>query len=127
MESYPSPISTYLHQQLVTCRHPAFFSISSECQILEIGGALAHYGLQCCRVGQCITDRVCFLHGLIPLYGEPLLIPLLQFDVRQYIDVHLFPGKVGDWVLLLDATDQALQQQRVQQLAYQVSIVDFPA
>ncbi|MCA9471059.1 MAG: hypothetical protein MRJ96_09200 [Nitrospirales bacterium] len=121
MESYPSPIETYLRQQILACRHPAFFYISSECQTLEVGGSLAHYGLQYCRVGQCITDRVCFLHGLIPLYGESIIIPLLQFNVRQYIDVHLFPGTTGDWVLLLDTTDQALQQQRVQQLAYRES------
>ena len=121
MESYPLPIESYLYQHIVARRRPAFLFVSSESRILEFGGALAHYGLQSCRTGQCITDRVCFLHGLIPLYGEPLVIPLLQFDVSQYIDVHLFPGKTGDWVLLLDATDQALQQQRAQELAYQLS------
>ena len=121
MVSYPSPIRIYLYDRLVESRQPGYLYVSKNCHVLEAGGALAHYGLQACRKGQCIKERVCFLHGLLPLDGQPVIIPFIQFDAMQFADLHLLPGESGDWVLLLDATQEAIQQQRTQQLVYQQS------
>ncbi|GJL64390.1 MAG: hypothetical protein NPIRA04_30440 [Nitrospirales bacterium] len=117
MESYPYPVREYLFQHIVTCRFPGYFYVSQDCHVLEAGGALGHYGLQSCKKGQTITEYVCFLHGLLPLNGELVVIPFVQFDAKHFLDLHLLPGKSGDWVLLLDATEMAIQQQR-RQLAY---------
>jgi len=117
MEPYPSPIREYLFQHIVTCQFPSYFYVSRDCHVLEAGGALGHYGLQSCKKGQRITESVCFLHGLLPLNGESVTIPFIQFNTKHFLDLHLLPGQSGDWVLLLDATEKAVQQQR-RQLAY---------
>lgn len=119
MISYPSPIHTYLFQHMIECRYPGYLYVSKNCHILESGGNLSHYGLHTYTKGQCIRERICFLHGLLPLEDQPVIIPFIQFDAMQFADLHLLPGESGDWVLLLDATQEAIQQQRTQQLAYQ--------
>ena len=116
--SYPYPIQSYLYHWIVESRSPGYLYVSPDYNIIEAGGALAHYKLHVYKKGQCIKEHVCFLHGLLPLDGESVLIPLIQFDATIFADLHLLPGESGDWVLLLDATEEAIQQQRTQQLAY---------
>ncbi|GJL53368.1 MAG: hypothetical protein NPIRA02_05000 [Nitrospirales bacterium] len=117
MESYPLPVQQYLLQHLATCQFPGYFYVNQDCHVLEAGGALAHYGLQSWRKGQSITECACFLHGLLPLYGERVVLPFVQYDAQHFLDLHLLPGESGDWVLFLDVTEQAILQQH-RQLAF---------
>ncbi len=119
METYPIPIQEYLYQSMIGSRYPGYLYVSRDYHILAVGGDLAHYRLHVYKKGQSIREHVCFLHGLLPLNGEPMVIPFIQFDGKSYADLHLLPGELGDWVLLLDATKEAIQRQRAQQLAYQ--------
>ena len=118
MTSYPFAIQDYLYRLTIESRHPGYLYISPCQQILDAGGSLAYYGLQSYDKGQSIHNHVCFLHGLLPLEGEPIQIPLVQFNSEHVADLHLFPGELGDWVLLLDATAEAHDRQRTQQMAY---------
>ncbi len=121
MVSYPIPIWTYLYRHMIESRYPGYLHVSKNCCVLETGGDLAHYGLHAYQKGQYIKENICFLHGLLPLDDQPVIIPFIQFTTMQFADLHLLPGEIGDWVLLLDATKEAIQQQRAQQLAYQQS------
>ena len=118
MDDYPFPIQKYLLSLLVESRHPGYLYLSVDGQVIEAGGDLGHYGLPIFKKDQPIREHVCFLHGLLPLNGEVVLIPLLQFDATHFANLHLIPGEVGDWVLLLDVTEEAHQQSYWQQIAY---------
>ncbi|WP_447969124.1 hypothetical protein [Nitrospira sp. M1] len=122
MESYPLPVQQYLLRHIVTCQFPGYFYVSEDCHVLEAGGALGHYGLQSWEKGQSITECVCFLHGLLPLHGQHVVIPFVQFDAKHFLDLHLLPGEAGDWVLFLDVTEQAIQQQHRQLAHYMMRL-----
>ena len=119
METYPPPIQHYFGHCLHDGRSPGYLYVNQDYYILDAGGDLDHYGLHVYKKGQCIKALVCFLHGLLPLDGVPLVIPFIQFHAKTFADLHLLPGVLGDWVLLLDATEEAIQRQRAQQLTYQ--------
>lgn len=79
------------------------------------GGKLHAYGIANLHQGEDASQQIFFLEGLLPLDGFPLFLPCLKTERGICADVHLFPEKEGDWVLLLDASWDEMQIFKVQQ------------
>ena len=56
--------------------------------------------------GNSWRDRVFFLAGMLPFAGPSLFSALCKNRIGAAADIHIFPGDEGDWILLLDATDE---------------------
>ena len=123
MLSLPQPVNSYLQGLAIKDRFPAFMLADPRGNLLEHGGSLTHYGLESLVVGDPISDQVLFLAGLLPLaLDEPSVIECLQVDGGAPIDVHLFRGFEGDWVILLDATEAEQKQREMQQRGNELSL-----
>ena len=114
----PPSISRYLISENYDRRSYAFVGLDQENMVTLAGGELAHFGLSSIKKGEAILEKYVFLEGLLPGEDEPVVIHNTQFDQDQFVDVHLFTDREGQWVLFIDNTDigkadQAAQQERL--------------
>jgi len=79
------------------------------------GGGLEHFGLGSIIQGELILEKYAFLEGLLPGDNEPVVIHNTQFENNQFVDLHLFTDIDGQWILFVDNTESAKEDQAVQQ------------
>lgn len=111
----PFPISTYLVNFMRESRSLAYLFVGKDGCLSSWGGKLTEYGIVNLQQGEDVSQQIFFLEGLLPLDGFPLFLPCVKTERGICADVHLFPDKEGDWVLLLDATWDEIQIFEVQQ------------
>lgn len=111
----PFPISTYLVNFMRESRSLAYLFVGKDGCLSSWGGKLTEYGIVDLQEGEDVSQQIFFLEGLLPLDGFPLFLPCVKTERGICADVHLFPDKEGDWVLLLDATWDEIQIFEVQQ------------
>lgn len=112
----PAPIAAYIARSAAVRRRPAWLRVAAG-RVLDAGGDLGTYGLATLVAAEDVALAAPFLDGLLPVSSEGLHLPWLAMEDGRFADVHVLPGEDGDWVLLLDATDEAeralpLQQSR---------------
>ncbi len=111
----PFPVSTYLVNFMRESRSLAYLFVGKNGCLDSWGGKLNEYGIANLQRGEEASQQILFLEGLLPLDGFPLFLPCLKTEPGICADVHLFPEKEGDWVLLLDATWDEMQIFKYQQ------------
>lgn len=111
----PQPLNDYICNHVVEQYCPAYLRVDSNGTIVELGGDLKKYGLQDLQIGLNVEERLDFLAGIIPLAEDPLFLPMVKHEKSCSMDIHLFPARDGDWILLLDAQDIEAQQLEFQQ------------
>ncbi len=111
----PFPVSSYLVNFMQESRSLAYLFVGKDRCLISWGGDLTEYGIFDLQQGVDASQQVLFLEGLLPLDGFPLFLPCVKTNNGICADVHLFPEKEGDWVLLLDATWDEIQIFKVQQ------------
>ena len=109
------PVSSYLINFMRESRSLAYLFVGKDGCLDSWGGKLNQYGIANLHQGENASQQILFLEGLLPLDGIPLFLPCLKTEPGVCADVHLFPEKEGDWVLLLDATWDEMQIFKVQQ------------
>jgi len=126
MKELPVPIQDYIYSQTIETtkrRSPAYLLVSNDGRIVQFGGNLLAYGLDHLHKGAQIEQHVDYLTGLIPLDGEPLLLPCVKSEARGSMDIHIFPGDEGDWVLLLEASEFEAARGEIQQRSLELSLM----
>ena len=111
----PFPVSSYLVNFMQESRSLAYIFVNKDGCLASWGGDLTEYGVTNLQQGENASQQIFFLEGLLPLDGFPLFLPCVKTNNGICADVHLFPEKDGDWVLLLDATWDEIQIFKVQQ------------
>lgn len=111
----PFPVSDYLVNFMRESRSLAYLFVGKDGCLSNWGGKLNEYGIADLHYGEDASQQIFFLEGLLPLDGFPLFLPCVKTERGVCADVHLFPEKEGDWVLLLDATWDEMQIFKVQQ------------
>jgi hypothetical protein len=104
-------ILTFMLEQLSL----AYLLVSKDGCLSAWGGKLAAYGVTNLQKETNAGEQIFFLEGLLPLDDFPLFIPRMKTEYGICADVHIFPTKEGDWVLMLDATKDELQLSVIQQ------------
>jgi hypothetical protein len=64
-----------------------------------------------------------FLEGLLPLAKAPFFLPCIEIGGGHPADLHFYLDDACVWVVLLDATAERDQAQRVQQKAYDMTLL----
>ncbi len=119
----PVPIQEHLKTLFVRSQFPAFFFVKHDGILLEWGGECARYGLTNLENGKPACDQLDFLEAMLPLNGHWFFLPRLMIHDFRVVDVHFIPAQDGDWVVLLDTTDEANQETIAQQQANDLSLL----
>ncbi|MBN2208730.1 MAG: adenylate/guanylate cyclase domain-containing protein [Candidatus Coatesbacteria bacterium] len=125
MKALPGPVREYIYgltTDAVKKRSPAYMLVDREGALIEFGGELAVYGLSGLRTGIVVEDQADYLTGLLPLDDEPIFLTCVKGEKDISMDVHLFPGERGDWVLLLDARELDSSRYEAQQKSHELSL-----
>jgi hypothetical protein len=123
MLDFPTPILAYLLNFLIEERSLAYLLVKKDGRLSAWGGKLEKYGVTELKEGENIKKQVFFLEGLLPLEDFPVFLPLIKTEYGICADVHLFPTKEGDWVLLLDASWNEKHGSFIQQQANELSLL----
>lgn len=111
----PFPVSKYLIDFMKETRSLAYLFVGKDGCLSSWGGKLNQYGIANLHQGEDASQQILLLEGLLPLDDFPLYLPCVKTEHGVCADVHLFPEKEGDWVLLLDATWDEMQIFKIQQ------------
>lgn len=123
MWDLPTPISDSLLQLVHTQRVLAHLAVDGAQCLVQAGGHLAHYGLDELRCGDSASDQVPFLEGMLPLAETPFLIRSMAMPSGRVADVHFFADGPAVWIVLLDVTAEHEEARRIQQKAYDMTLL----
>jgi serine phosphatase RsbU (regulator of sigma subunit) len=122
MLDIPDRISEWLLLLVKSQRSIAHLLIDNELVLIEAGGELDHYGLADLKPEHSAADQLPFLEGLLPL-EEPFLLQSVNMPGGSVADVHLFGDEDKTWVVLLDVTAEHDQARKMQQKAYDMTLL----
>src|SRR6185369_5261551 len=60
-------------------------------------------------------EQAYFLEGLVPLNGSKSVLSQVETTIGTFADIHLFPVRGGDCILLLDSTREVAERARLEQ------------
>jgi sigma-B regulation protein RsbU (phosphoserine phosphatase) len=123
MLDLPTRISDSLLTLLHSQRVLAHFVVDGSLNLVQAGGHLEHYGLAELRSGGAASDQIPFLEGMLPLAETPFLIRSMEMPSGRVADVHFFADDNTVWILLLDVTAEYEEARRVQQKAYDMTLL----
>jgi two-component system cell cycle sensor histidine kinase/response regulator CckA len=113
--NWPPEIAEYLQALILELRSPAFLVCDPERRLIARGGDLSRYGLQNLREEEAVTDHAYFLEGLVPLNGSKAVLSQIETATGTFADIHLFPVRGGDCILLLDSTREVAERAKIEQ------------
>ena len=122
MVDLPDFVAQYLETAVVATRLPAWLHIARDGALVDCGGPLGVYGIEVMAPGDRVAQIVPFLEGLLPL-DDALTLPCVSMGTGFPADVHFIPSTDGDWVLLLDASSDAILRGLVQQRSNDLNLL----
>jgi phosphoserine phosphatase RsbU/P len=123
MMGLPRSVTDALDAVMHSRRALAYLQVDAELTLVGAGGDLENYGLGAVRLGEQAAGQAVFLEGLLPLDEAPFFMPSLEIGGGRAADLHFYQDAGCTWVLLLDATDEREQAARMQQKAYDMTLL----
>lgn len=120
--SLPAAVLAYVLPHFVGALQPAFLRCDADRTVLQLGGALVHYGLENVRIGQPASHQLELLLGLLPHQGPALTLAAVHMENGRCADLHVFADGQDSWVVLLDSTREHAQKQAMQQKGNELSL-----
>jgi serine phosphatase RsbU (regulator of sigma subunit) len=102
----------------------AFLQIGPEFTVLGAGGALENYGLDAIGVGESVFERAVVLEGVLPIAETPYILPSVELAHGRCADLHFYLDGESTWLVLLDVTAERDQARRMQQKAYETTLLE---
>src|SRR5258706_14025212 len=116
-------IAEWLLALIKSQRAVAYLLVDGEHTLNNAGGDLDHYGLTGLQHQHPASDQLPFLEGLLPLPETPFLLRSMGMPSGRVADVHLFSVEDATWVVLLDVTAEHDETRRMQQKAYDMTLL----
>src|SRR6202042_1594758 len=116
-------ISEWLLHLVKSQRSIAHLLINNELLLIKAGGELEYYGLGDLKQQHSAADQLPFLEGLLPLAETPFLLESVGMPGGNVADVHLFGNEEMTWVVLLDVTAEHDHARKIQQKAYDMTLL----
>src|ERR1700729_1194025 len=116
-------ISEWLLHLVKSQRSIAHLLINNELLLIKAGGELEYYGLGDLKPHHSAADQLPFLEGLLPLAETPFLLESVGMPSGSVADVHLFADEDMTWVVLLDVTAEHDHARKMQQKAYDMTLL----
>jgi class 3 adenylate cyclase len=123
MESLPASLAERLRELTYNERSVAYLQIDANLDLVDAGGHLDNYGLAAISFGKPAVEQVFFLEGLLPLVETPFFVPSVELDCGRAADLHFYLEGDSVWVLLLDVTAYRDATRRLQQKAYDMTLL----
>jgi phosphoserine phosphatase RsbU/P len=123
MLEMPSRISEWLLLLVKSQRSIAHLLIDDELVLTKAGGELEYYGLVDLKHAHSASTQLPFLEGLLPLEETPFLLQSVGMPSGVVADVHFFSDEDMTWVVLLDVTTEHSDTRRMQQKAYDMTLL----
>jgi len=120
----PGAIERSLLASVHADRHPAWLAIDADGNLVDSGGATAHYGLPALTPGAPAEDQVDFLIGLLPPPESPFVMPTFELAGGRAADIRIDVDGDTTWVLLIDVTETRDAARRMQQKAYDMTLLE---
>ena len=124
MNRLPKEVGSWIYDFFYNERSVAYIKIDAQLRIAAKGGNLEHYGLSSLRIGKPVADQLEFMEGLLPSPELPYHVAMVELPSGRAADLHLFAGNACVWLLLLDATAERDNKQRLQQKAYEMTLLE---
>jgi serine phosphatase RsbU (regulator of sigma subunit) len=116
-------ISEWLLLLVKSQRSIAHLLIDNELVLIKAGGDLGYYGLADLKHLHSASDQLPFLEGLLPLAETPFVLQSVGMPGGSVADVHLFAEQDMTWVVLLDVTAEHDHARKIQQKAYDMTLL----
>jgi len=123
MQNLPTNVAEWLQTLAYGERAVAYLQVDDELTLIGAGGHLDNYGLAVVRLGEPAIEQACFLEGLLPLNETPYFVPSVELAGGRAADLHFQLDESTTWVMLLDVTAERNATQRVQQKAYEMTLL----
>jgi len=123
MIGLPRSVADALQTLTFTERSLAYLQIDARLTLVGAGGNLANYGLDAIAVGEQALGHAFFLEGLLPLEEAPYFVPSVELCGGRAADLHFYLDGECVFVVLLDVTAEREQKQRMQQKAYDMTLL----
>jgi serine phosphatase RsbU (regulator of sigma subunit) len=123
MLDIPDRISEWLLLLVKSQRSIAHLLVNDEVILIKAGGELEYYGLADLKPQHSASDQLPFLEGLLPLAETPFLLESVGMPGGSVADVHLFAEEDMTWVVLLDVTAEHDHARKIQQKAYDMTLL----
>jgi class 3 adenylate cyclase len=123
MESLPASLAERLRELTYNERAVAYLQVDAALTLVGAGGHLDNYGLEAIRLGEPAVEQAFFLEGLLPLEETPYFVPSIELDCGRAADLHFYLDAGTVWVVLLDVTAYRDATRRLQQKAYDMTLL----
>ena len=123
MQRLPASVADRLNALMYSERAVAWLQIDAEMTLAAAGGELERYGLAELRTSEPAVEQAFFLEGLVPLLETPYFVPSMELGSGVATDLHFHIDGGDTWVLLLDVTTERDATRRVQQRAYDMTLL----
>src|SRR5258707_1656200 len=123
MEGLPASVARRLQASAFGARAVAYLQIDAGLTLIGAGGHLETYGLTALRLGEPAAEQAIFLHGLLPLVETPYFLPSVELANSRAADLHFHVDADIVWLVLLDVTAERDAARRVQQKAYDMTLL----
>ena len=123
MESLPASLAERLRELTYNERAVAYLQVDAALTLVGAGGHLENYGLAAIRLGEPAVEQAFFLEGLLPLEETPYFVPSVELDCGRAADLHFYLDAGTVWVVLLDVTAYRDATRRLQQKAYEMTLL----
>lgn len=123
MLDMPARISEWLLLLVKSQRSIAHLLINDQSVLIEAGGELEYYGLANLKPQHSVSTQLPFLEGLLPLEETPFLLQSVEMPSGRVADVHFFTDEDMTWVALLDVTAEHDGARKMQQKAYDMTLL----
>jgi class 3 adenylate cyclase len=123
MEDLPAQVADRLQALTFADRAVAWLYVDDALALVGAGGRLEAYGLGALRLGAPAVEQAAFLEGLLPLVETPYLVPSIELAKGCVADLHFWRDEGGVWVLLVEVTLERDATRRLQQKAYDVTLL----
>ncbi|HWF96405.1 MAG TPA: PP2C family protein-serine/threonine phosphatase [Xanthobacteraceae bacterium] len=123
MEGLPASVAERLRELTYSERAVAYLQVDGGLALIGAGGHLDNYGLEAVRLGEPAVEQAFFLEGLLPLAETPYFVPSVELDGGRAADLHFHLDADIVWVVLLDVTANRDAARRLQQKAYEMTLL----
>jgi class 3 adenylate cyclase len=123
VENLPPQVAERLQTLIFADRAVAYLYVDEALVLTRAGGDLEAYRLDALRLGEPAAEQAAFLEGLLPLIEMPCLIPSIEVAKGRVADLHLWSDEGGAWVVLLEVTSEHGLTRRLQQKAYDMTLL----
>lgn len=123
MTELPRSVADSLQALIHRQRELAYLQIDAALTLVGAGGHLDNYGLGGVRLGESACEQAFFLEGLLPPLETPQFIRSIELVSGRAADLQLYLDGGDIWVVLLDVTAERDETRRIQQRAYDMTLL----